>query len=218
MLTPSQAMKMRLQYFFDRPSYTVAPGGTVEVIVSIQETFNPRTDYSRLVPGTDGLIRGGVFVEASSPTRGRPARVRDIADIIGNAGFDLAILPQLAGTVPGGSTGLVELSANPVFGTLVSRSANCATVLLPLGTFKFTASNTPGEETLLTAVAGETCWRAPADNNVTNSGLVLDRLLEPGTATITVIKPSREHNGHGLTAGLADVLNELRNDTDRRRR
>ncbi len=208
--------KGRLQFFFDRSNYVVAPGGTVAVNVFVQETFHPRTDESLLAPGSDGLIRGGVFVQFNSEGAGQPTRVRSVADIAGNPHFDLACLPQLPGPSSPDAAGVLVLSQSPVFGEVVSRSAACETVLLPLGTFTFTAGKVLGESTFLTAVATEDYATMPGDTSVTSSGAVLDGLLQPGTAVITVSSkpPAPKSNG---AATVADLIAAMDKEPKRRK-
>jgi hypothetical protein len=191
--------KLRLQYFFDRSNYTVAPGGTVAVTVFVQETVKPSDDSSLLGPGRDGLIRGGVVVQVGLPAPTKPARVRSTSAIAGNSGFDLAIIPQIPSPSTSACAGILELSQSPVFGEVVSRSATCQSVLLPIGTFTFTAGPVAGEVTFLTAMAMEDAGDIAGGSNVTNSGIVLDPVIQPGTAMITVSKSVR----------IADSVREL---------
>jgi hypothetical protein len=178
--------RVRLQYFFDRSDYNVSPGAAVAVTVYLQEIYNPCVRSSLLAPGTDGLIGGGFMIQARSETPSRPAVVRTTAAIAGNPAFDFAIIPQLPVSTIEYSAGLVSLSSNPVFGEVGSRTAGRATVLLPLGTFTFTAGSVPGEVTHLTARTTEMNLRVAGETIVTASGIVLDALVEPGHATITV--------------------------------
>ncbi len=115
------------------------------------------------------------------------------------------------------SAGVLELSAKPVFGEVVSKSATCETVLLPLGSFTFTAGKVLGEVTFLTALNTDVRTETPSDCNVTNSGIVLDPLLQPGSAMITVSpKAGAPHFAKNLN-GLADVLGALTKDASRRK-
>jgi hypothetical protein len=95
-------------------------------------------------------------------------------------------LPQLPAPAVPNSAGLLELVSNPVFGTITAQTVTNETVLLPLGTFIFTADNVPGEVNNLVAMNTTIDGTTPSANNVTASGIVLDPLLQPGTATITV--------------------------------
>jgi hypothetical protein len=174
------------QYVFDQANYTVAPGGTVPVTVSLRETFNPQTDTPLLAPGTDGLIGGGVLVQVVSPLPSSPAQVKNTGAIQGNPAFDVALVPQLPAPGVSNSAGLLELASAPVFGTVISQSASSETVDLPLGTFAFTAGGVLGEVNDLVAMNTTIDGVTPSANNVTLSGVVLDPLIQPGTATITV--------------------------------
>jgi hypothetical protein len=182
----SRADKLRLQYLFDCSDYRVAAGGDVTVSVFLRETFNPTVASSLLAPATDGLVSCSVVIQACPPTPTHPARVRTTSAIAGNHRFDFAIIPQLPVPSLANSVGLVALSSAPVFGEVGSRTANCVTVLLPLGTFTFTAGAIPGEVTHLTAMNTEINLRMPGECVVTASGLPLDKFLQPGQATITV--------------------------------
>src|ERR1700722_6570373 len=139
MLNRAFCQKVRLQYLFDRTNYCVAADGTVAVTVFLREIFDPAVSSSLLAIGEDGLISGGVLIQGDQPTPTRPARVRTTSSITGNPSFDFAIIPQLPVPTYANSVGLVELSADPVFGQERSRTARIATVLLALGTFTFTA-------------------------------------------------------------------------------
>jgi hypothetical protein len=174
------------QYVFDQANYTVAPGGTVPVTVSIRETFDPQTDTALLAPGTDGLIGGGVLVQVVPPLPSSPAQVKSTGAIQGNSAFSVALVPQLPAPGVPNSAGLLELASGPVFGTVTSQSASSETVNLPLGTFTFTAGVVPGEVNNLVAMNTTIDGMTPSANNVTLSGVVLDPLIQPGTATITV--------------------------------
>lgn len=157
------------------------------VTVSIQETLNPQTDASLLAPGTDGLLGGGLLVQVIAPLPASPAQVRSPSAIQGNSAFDVIQLPQLPAPGVANSAGLLELASNPVFGSITSLTATSETVLLPLGTFTFTAGNVPGEVSDLEAMNTTIDGVTPSANNVTASGIVLDPLLQPGSATITVL-------------------------------
>jgi hypothetical protein len=175
------------QFVFDQANYTVAPNGTVTVGVGLQETFNPQTDTPVLAPGTDGLVGAGVQVQVVSPFPSSAAKVNSIGDISGASAFSLAFVPQLP--VPGttNGAGFVELAASSVFGTVTSSSPTLETVLVPLGSFTFTAGSVPGEVTNLSALNTTLDPTQASFNNVTTSGIVLDPLIQPGSATITVV-------------------------------
>jgi hypothetical protein len=177
----------RLQFFFDRTNYTAAPGATVTLTICLQELFDPRSEDSLLAPGTDGLISAGVFIESGTPRPKYPAFVRRTANILGNTRFDFAAVAQTPSLESPGAS-LVELSGEPVFGEVVSRRPTCETVLLPLGSFTFTTGKVAGEVTFLTAMASDEYGNKSRDRNVTYSGMLLDPLIEPAGATITVTR------------------------------
>jgi hypothetical protein len=207
----------RFRLFFDRSTYAVAPDGTVTVTIAIQETFNPRDEASLLTPGTDGLIRAGVVVQVGTPLPNHSASVRTTTAILGNPKFDLAVIARVPSSESPGSAGIEELSTKAVFGEVVSRSRTCETVLLPLGTFTFTAGKVPGEVTCLTALVSEEYPEASGENNVTDSGVVLDPLIEPGSAMIVVSAQAAAPKS-GRASSLADVLATMRDDTVRLKR
>jgi hypothetical protein len=176
----------RFQFFFDRANYAAAPEGTATVTVFLRETFDPRTDESLLAPGTDGLLSAGVVVQVGGPLPAHPAFVRTTAAILGNTGFDLAVVARMPSPEYPDSASLLELSTKPVFGEVASRSPGCESVLLPLGTFTFTTGTALGEVTCLTALVAAEHPYTPGESNVTGSGVVLDPWIQPAGATVTV--------------------------------
>ncbi len=114
------------------------------------------------------------------------AQVKNIGAIQGNSAFDVILVPQFPAPGVPNSAGVLELAGGSVFGTITSQSATNETVLLPLGTFNFTAGNVSGEINHLMASNTTIDGTTPSANNVTFSGLTLDPLLQPGSATITV--------------------------------
>lgn len=175
------------QFVFDRSNYNVAPGDKVAVTVSIQETFNPQTDSPLLAPGAPGLVGAGVLVGVVAPLPSHPALVTGPSAVQGASAFNLLQTPQYPAPVVPNSAGLLELSYGPVFGTITSQTPTSETVLLPLGTFTFTAGTVPGEVTHLVAMNTTINGTTLSSNNVTSNGIVLDPLLLPGSATITVV-------------------------------
>jgi hypothetical protein len=216
MSNPAFPRRIKLQYFFDRSHYVVAPEETVAVSVSLQETFNPSRSSSWLAPGTDGLTQGGILVEVSTPMPTCPAAVRTTAAIAGNADFDFAIITVVPEEKSLKGAGILELSSKPVFGEIVSRNATSETVLLPLATFTFTAGKVPGEVTFLTAMVPEVLTLTPGEINVTDSGVVLDRSIEVGTAMITVSPKPRGPHSVARLASIANALGERHNPAERR--
>lgn len=208
--------RVRLEYFFDRSNYAVAPQGAVAVTVFLRETFNPKEWVSLLAPGGEGLVHGGVLVDASTAA-GRPARVKSVSAIAGNPAFDFALIPQLSQSKSASSAGILGLSSDPVFGEVVSKTATSETVLLPLGTFIFTADHFPGDVTFLTAMIADNIAETPGHNVVTTSGIVLDPVISTARAVITVSpKPAVPHLAEDAS-GLAGVLGSLANGSARRK-
>jgi hypothetical protein len=206
----------RFQFCFDRANYAAAPEGTATVVVFLRETLNPRTQESLLAPGTDGLLSAGVVVQVGGPLPDHPAFVRTTAAILGNPAFDLAVVARMPAPEYPDSAGLVELSTEPVFGEVVSRSPVCVTVLLPLGTFTFTAGKGLGEVTFLTAMATEGHPDPSGETNVTDSGVVLDPWIQPGTALITVSAKAPAPKPVSA-ASVAELLAAMHNDPKRRK-
>jgi hypothetical protein len=174
------------QYVFDQSNYNVAPNGTVAVKVSIEEMLNPQIDTSLLAPGTDGLFGAGLLVQVVPPFATSLAQVKNVASIQGAAAFNVLQVPQLPAPGVANSAGLLELASGPVFGTITSETATSETILLPLGTFTFTAGDVPGDVNNLVAMDTTIDGMTASANNVTAGGVVLDPLLLSGTATITV--------------------------------
>jgi hypothetical protein len=112
--------------------------------------------------------------------------------------------------------GILELSSKQVFGEIVSRNATSETVLLPLATFTFTAGKVPGEVTFLTAMVPQVLTLTPGEINVTDSGVVLDRSIEVGTAMITVSPKARGPHSIATLAGLANAALERHKPAERR--
>src|SRR5262249_39603320 len=108
MVTSANLTTSRLQYAFDRPEYTVVPGGTVDVTVFLRETVDPATGPSLLAPGGDGLVSIGFAIQARTDAA-RPARVRSASCITGNPEFDFAVIPQLSVPTVENAVGLIAL-------------------------------------------------------------------------------------------------------------
>jgi hypothetical protein len=168
------------EYVFDRPSYTVSPGGVAELSVFLQETVTG-ADVSRLA--TDGLIGAGVRVQFDvAPAPAMPAQVLSAADIAANsAAFDgtSLLIKELASGSSAGLSEAVDLTSPAVTGTLIAPG----TYRIPLGTFRFTAGSVPGQTTNLLA----TRFSPGSTETVTGSGLGLDSLTASGSATLTVV-------------------------------
>jgi hypothetical protein len=174
------------EYFFDRANYTVAPAGTATVTVSLRETFNPRTDQSLLMPGTDGLVSAGVVLQIGALNPGDADYAPKVAVALGNTAFDFATVVRSSTPEFPGSAGITQLATRPVFGEVVARTPTCVSVLLPLGTFTFAAPADAGDVTFLTALVADDYPDTCDENNVTHSGTVLDPWIQPGSAMITV--------------------------------
>jgi hypothetical protein len=211
MVRPSPARGSGFQYYFDRPAYTVAPRGTAAVTLFLWETFDPRAEEPRLAPGTDGLVSAGVVVRVGSVLATDPARAPTITATLGNTEFDLGLVARTPAPEFPGSAGLVELSNKPVFGEVVSRTPTCVVVLLPLGTFTFAVPADAEGVTFLTALVTDGYPDTCDEKNVTDSGAVLDRRIQPGLAIVTVSAqgpaaiPGRASGGAALAALYADA-------------
>jgi hypothetical protein len=174
------------QYYFDRPEYTVAPGGTAALTLFLWETFDPRAEEPRLAPGTDGLVSAGVVVRVGDLLLTDPDRAPTIRATLGNTEFDFGLVARPPAPEFPGSAGLVELATKPVFGEVVSRTPTCVSVLLPLGAFTFAAPADAEGVTFLTALVTDGYPDTCDEKNVTDSGAVLDHLIRPGMAMVRV--------------------------------
>jgi hypothetical protein len=176
LLLASQA-RAGFMYAFDRTSYTVAAGGTVDVRLYLQATG---ADIPVLT--TDGLITSGLRVTFDAAG---PARVLASLGVAGNVAFD-AGPPSI--TVLAGSAGLTQ--AVDILSPAVTADGSAPTRIL-LGTFTFTAGSASGGRTA--TITATNFGYPPNSFNVTNSGLALDPGIANGTATIAV-------NGSGVSA------------------
>jgi hypothetical protein len=170
-------------FAFDQSSYSVAPGGTVEVNVFLRETLGAG-DVSVLA--TQGLFSAGVRVTFDdAPRPSSPAQVQDKADIHGNSAFDLRFGPGTFLTA-GSSAGLRE-SLDPSNDKGVHGSGGPVTFDIFLGSFTFTAGIVGDEVTEIRA----TRFSAGSQEIITNeSGEVLDGLIGDGRATIVTTGPT----------------------------
>jgi hypothetical protein len=174
-------------FAFDQSSYSVAPGGTVEVNVLLRETLGAG-DVSVLA--TQGLFSAGVRVTFDDPPRPTsPAQVQSTADIHGNPAFDLRFGPRIF-LDAGSSAGLLESIdfTNPQG---VHGSGGPVTFDVFLGSFTFTAGLVPDEVTNIRA----TRFSPGSQEIITNNtGDALDGLVADAHATImttpTVPEPS----------------------------
>lgn len=159
-------------YLFDRPAYAVAPGGTIDVHVYLQEDTN---GGSSILAGS-GLLSAGVMVDYSlTPGDPLPTRLTSPGDIFGNTAEFQTILTSL----PSDHQGLLEetAGADPAQGYHVSGDI----YRLYLGTFRFTGGTHLGELTLLTALDDP----GSSGTRTTNSPW-LDPSIDQANATITV--------------------------------
>jgi hypothetical protein len=122
----------------DQSTYTAAPGQVVPVQVYLNETLG---DGDASLLNAYGLLGAGVMAQEQSVTSDAPA-VLDATDIMPGTGFDGGSVPT-----PSPNASLYEypdFSSPAVTGTL---SGNVANVYL--GTFDFTAGQTPGTDMYL---------------------------------------------------------------------
>ncbi|WP_286764952.1 MULTISPECIES: hypothetical protein [Rhodopirellula] len=162
----AQNASASLVFRFDSATYSVAPGGTVDISVSLIQT-SPTT-----VLTDEGLIAGGVRVFFDDPTPADPATVQSIPDITINPAFDDSLLGadvDVDANVSAGFEDSVDDILSPIIGNEIF-----------LGTFAFTAGNSPLETTQLRA----TDFSA-GGNNIAGDFTVLDAFIADGFASIT---------------------------------
>lgn len=160
-------------YAFGQDTYTVTPGETFLVDVFLQETVTGG-EPPRLAD--DGLFGAGVRVHFDEA----PAQVIGLDDILPNtAEFDdaLFLFTDLVPGVLAEFTEVIDLLSPPVFGTEVSPDV----FRVFLGSFRFTAGLTPGQGFIFALDIPET------DDTITDAGFLLDPLILPASATITVV-------------------------------
>ena len=164
------------EYVFDQTNYSVAPGGTVVVNVSLRETLGVG-DTSLL--NTEGLLGAGLLVRFDVPAiPSDRAEVLASADFDPQVGFDGPILKNLVPASSAGFTAAINITSPAVPAT-----GGPTTFETLLGSFTFTAGLVPGEVTNLLA----TDWDTGTDDTITNLTLtILDGQIDDGAATITV--------------------------------
>ena len=138
---------VQYQWVFDRDTYLVDPGGTIDVSIYLQETVGTG-DVSLLDPaGNVGMFSLGLGVYfGDDPQPADPAKVLDPANIMPNPAFDDrgSVQTRVFDTY----ATLVEPTTDiPVFGDLYGTN----TYRLLAGTFTFTAGSIEGEITPLRA-------------------------------------------------------------------
>jgi hypothetical protein len=199
---------VRFQYYFDRPKYDVAPGGTAGVTLFLRETFDPRAKKPRLAPGTDGLVSAGVVVRVGSLRATDPGRAPTITAALGNSEFDFGLVARAPAPQSPSSAGIVLLATRPVFGEVVVRTPSCVNVLLPLGAFTFAAPADAEGVAFLAALVTDGYPDTCDEKNVTDSGSVLDGRIRPAIAIVTVsveapaAQPGRASGGAAALAAL----------------
>jgi hypothetical protein len=161
------------QFAFDQANYNVAPGGTVDVQVFLQETVSGGST-SRL--SSDGLISAGVKVRFDESAPSDPAKILATADMSFNPAFNSTVLDlrTLSAGTSGQLTEAVGLGSPAVHAT-----GGPTTFSVLVGTYHFTAGSTAGQVTHLRATLPSLA------SNVTGTGLRLDPLIGDGSATIT---------------------------------
>jgi hypothetical protein len=167
------------QYVFERNVYQVAPGGTIDVHVLLQETVGTG-DISVLAPGGVGLFGAGVkVVFGDAPQPSDPARVRYDSDISASSAFDV-VTPAVE-TIDA-KLSLFALDNPAVYG----QEYSLGVYRLELGTFRFTAGTVGGESTPLRA----TDYDPVFDDVITSDLRALDGSpIYDGMATITTSVP-----------------------------
>jgi hypothetical protein len=160
-------------FAFDKSSYTVGVGGTVDVTVLFRETDVPGS--GSLPDGylaNTGLFGVGVTVDYT----GQPARVASSSDVIPNGAFLVDPSSSSSVSVTSDQATLLE---NVGFGANVLSSNTTSPFDIAAGVFEFTGL-TPGMATITAQVTGT------GRDIVGGDGTVLDGLTSSGTATINV--------------------------------
>ena len=175
----ASATAVDYKYVFDSDSYDVAPGGTVDVLVYLQETGTS-------VLKDDGLIGAGVKIRFDDPPLpGDPAEILSIADIVNISDFEL-VWSQSA--QPG--AGFADLSLGTFgFAYGAETSLGSGVYRLPLGKFTFTAGAAPSETTHIRAtdfsdITDDTVYYRNGDPL---DPVALDGLIQDGTTAITTV-------------------------------
>lgn len=174
--------KAAYRYVFDQSNYTVSPGQTVTVRVSLQET---ETTVFR----DDGLIGTGVQVRFDDPPQpSSPAMILTTADIANLSDFELEWTKE---AYPNdGYAGLSLGTFGTAYGVETPAGSDIYHVLL--GDFTFTAGALGGEVTHLRATdfntsTDETIYYRNGD---IFDPVALDSLIMDATATITTVPES----------------------------
>jgi hypothetical protein len=160
-------------YAFDKPSYTVGLGGTVDVTVFFQEMDN---SSSGSLPngylaktGLDGL---GVILAYTN----QPARVQHIADVTANSAFLIDPTSASSITVTNTQATLLE---NVGLGPVVTSSSANSPFHVVVGVFRFTGLLV-GTATITAEVTGS------GADNVGGDGTILDSFTSSQTASIHI--------------------------------
>jgi len=161
-------------YASGQSGYSVAPGGSVNVPIYLQETSG---DDSSLLSSENGLEQAGVQANVTTS----PSDPANITGVNGNAAFGSNITTTPL-TFPSTTASISEF-LYPSYGTgvlaTVFPSADVSEVFL--GTLTITAGNTPGETTAFTLAAlPEGFDGGPIGNTFTyNSNYDLDANNDP---------------------------------------
>lgn len=161
------------RYVFDQTNYVALPGQSFSVGVFLQETATG-DDPSRLA--TEGLFGVSVRVRFDEA----PAQILALDDILPNTAEFNDELFLFTDLMPGRRaefTAAIDLLSPPVFGMEIA--PNVFRVFL--GSFRFTAGSAPGRVSIFALDIPETT------DTITDAGFVLDPLLLPASATITVV-------------------------------
>jgi len=165
-------------WVFDQPVYQVAPGGTVDVSVYLQETVEagdtPIFDSSQ----GDGLGSIGLSLFWNDAPPSDPAKVLNDSDERENPAFDF--VDTAAALADHAELNELILFNDPVYG--IENPTDTFRVLA--GTFTFTAGSVAGENTLIRATDLD-----PGQDDTLDSfgNVVLDSLISEATATVNVV-------------------------------
>jgi hypothetical protein len=164
--------RAELIFAFDQSSYTVSPGGTVDVLVSLEET------QTMLLVSNNGLESAGVLLTGIAPLPTQPADVLTDGDIMNNPGFDQANPIANPGAHMAQLAEFVLLNPGPVLAT------GAGPYEVFLGTFRYTASTIVGETTTVQATRLDPGGEFFQYGDGSQVG---DENVSPASFTITVV-------------------------------
>lgn len=187
-------------YSFDKSSYTVGLGGTVDVSVYLTETGGSGDSF--VLDSANGVGMLGTGVRLSYGAGTLATVVNPATDIAGNGAFDnfgFGIATDGDST----SAGFTQFASNPVYGI---QNSNPLVYSLFLGTFTLTAGSIEGPVTV-TAGRFDTGDNLVTGNfnQVTGYFDALDDIVAGATTTITVLPEPATIVGAATVMGMVTI-------------